>query len=56
MSVRPAAPDYAIPVPARLAAVLEQLGRPVTYVARGGVRDGALVELARTKRADLLAS
>jgi MoxR-like ATPase len=29
MSVRPAAPDYAIPVPARLAAVLEQLGRIV---------------------------
>ena len=29
MSVRPAAPGYAIPVPARLAAVLEQLGRIV---------------------------
>ena len=29
MTVRPAAQDYAIPVPARLAAVLEQLGRIV---------------------------
>ena len=29
MTVRPAAPGYAIPVPARLAAVLEQLGRIV---------------------------
>src|ERR1700757_1582312 len=29
MSVRPAAPGYAIPVPARLAGVLEQLGRIV---------------------------
>src|SRR5258706_9710446 len=27
MTVRPAAPGYTIPVPARLAAVLEQLGR-----------------------------
>jgi len=32
-----------------IAAVLEQLGRPVTYVARGGLRDGALVEMARAQ-------
>ena len=29
MSLRPASPDYSVPVPARLAAVLEQLGRIV---------------------------